>query len=213
MAREVPSDNPFRQYLPETVEAFRVARARASVAQYMEQRLLHVAVYDAKESGLSVRETAALLRVPSSTVGRHWHDGHRCDDRAPLWGTPEEYLAAQMAIWAHAPTQMEKESPFTWSDAPDGSRIIRQTRAPSSVVVVDIDGMARRILQLLHPEIKSNGKTLRAAREAVRNDVAGAEAILAGALDELDPDRRGDLGTRGARGYYLGKATEDRGPQ
>jgi hypothetical protein len=108
-----------------TARAFEAARARASTAQHAEMQLLHVAVCDAREAGLSVRETAAALRVPKSTVARHWREGHRCPVPPPTWGSPEEYVAARRAIWAHAPGQFDGRVPYEWEDLPSGGRAVR----------------------------------------------------------------------------------------
>ncbi len=51
-----------------TLQAFEIARVRASIAQHEETRLLHMAIYDAREAGMSVREASTALRVPKSTV-------------------------------------------------------------------------------------------------------------------------------------------------
>lgn len=106
-----------------TVQAFETARTRSSIAQHAEARLLHLAVYDAREAGLSVRETAAALRVPKSTVARHWRGGETV--APPAWGNPEEYLSAERAIWAHAPDNFDNRVPYEWEDHPDGTRSSR----------------------------------------------------------------------------------------
>lgn len=105
--------------------AFAASRSRASVASHAEARLLHMAAYDAREAGLSVREAAAALRVSKSTLARHWREGHRCSIPAPMWGTPEEYIAAERAIWAHAPEEVDERVPYEWEDLPEGARTTR----------------------------------------------------------------------------------------
>lgn len=74
---------------------------------------------------MSVREAAAALRVPKSTVARHWREGHRCTDAPPVWGTTDEYLAAERAIWAHAPELITDRVPYEWSDVPGGGRSVQ----------------------------------------------------------------------------------------
>jgi len=91
-----------------TAQAFEAARARASVAQSIEARLLHTAVYDAREQGMSIREAAAAHRVPKSTVARHWREHHRCDGLPPIWGNEREYEQAHRAVWAHAPERLDE---------------------------------------------------------------------------------------------------------
>jgi hypothetical protein len=87
--------------------------------------MLHLAVLDAHVAGMSVREAAAALRVPKSTVARHWREGHRCVDAPPVWGTADEYLAAERAVWAHAPERITNRVPYEWSDVPGGGRSIQ----------------------------------------------------------------------------------------
>lgn len=119
-----------------TAQAFQNARARASVAGAAEAHLLHMAVHDAREAGRSVRETATALRVPKSTVARHWREGHRCSEVPPVWGSAEEYIAAERAIWAHAPQELDGHVPYEWNDEPDGGRCIR--RVPLGTVTLRI---------------------------------------------------------------------------
>lgn len=108
-----------------TAKAFQAARTRASVASHVEASTLHMAVYDARESGHSVRETAAALRVPKSTIARHWREGHHCPELAPIWGNGDEYINAERAIWAHDPAQFDGRVPFFWTEAANGTRSVR----------------------------------------------------------------------------------------
>jgi hypothetical protein len=71
------------------------------------------------------------------------------------------------------------------------------------MVMIDIDGMARRYIKVFHPDVKPTRKVLNAARAAVSADVAGAKAILEDNFEGLDDARQQDLRTRRARGYYL----------
>lgn len=87
-----------------TAQAFEAARARASVANYFEQLVLHMAVYDAREAGMTIREAAAALRVPKSTIARQWRRWAGVD-QMPVWGNSEEFAACRRAVWAHAPEQ------------------------------------------------------------------------------------------------------------
>lgn len=120
-------------------EAFRRARERASVAASIEAGALHMAIYDAREAGLSIREAAAALRVPKSTVARHWREGHRCVDVAPTWGSPEAWRAAHRAVWAHDPVHQRDEwVPYEWSDGSDGGRVA--THRTRGIIRLDRDG-------------------------------------------------------------------------
>lgn len=112
-----------------TAEAFRNARRRASVADHLTQQLLHVAVFDAREAGMSIRQTARALRVSRSMVARHWREDHRDPDTTPVWGDEAEYRAAHAAVWQHdpdSPDGADTHVPYEWIDLPDGSRQIRQ---------------------------------------------------------------------------------------
>ncbi|QHK22499.1 hypothetical protein GU243_23285 (plasmid) [Pseudarthrobacter psychrotolerans] len=107
-------------------EAYRLARERASVADSFEATLLHMAVYDAREAGMSIREVAAALSVPKSTVARHWRDGHRCPEVVPVWGSAAAWGEAHAAIWAHNPRELADDwVPFEWRDEA-GSRVVRR---------------------------------------------------------------------------------------
>ncbi len=89
-----------------TRRAFERARERASVAAALEANTLHMAIWDARESGMSIRQTAAALHVPKSTVSRHWRPGHRCGPVVPVWGSREAWRQAHDAIWAHDETEL-----------------------------------------------------------------------------------------------------------
>ena len=109
-------------------EAYRIARERASVAAAFEASTLHTAIYDAREEGLSVRETAAALQVPKSTVSRHWREGHQCSRVVPMWGSEAAWREAHTAVWAHNPRELADDSvPYEWSE--DGEQ--RAVRARS----------------------------------------------------------------------------------
>lgn len=110
-----------------TREAHRVARERASVAAALEAATLHTAIYDAREAGMSVRETAAALGVPKSVVARHWREGHRCTPPVPVWGSESAWREAHAAIWAHDPHAADDFVPYEWID--DGTQ--RTVRARS----------------------------------------------------------------------------------
>lgn len=118
---------------PSTSEAYRKARERASVAAALEASTLYTAVYDAREAGMSVRETAAALRVPKSTVARHWREGHRCRREVPMWGSESEWREAHSSIWSHDPEELDNDFvPYEWTD--DGEH--RTVRARSRGVAV-----------------------------------------------------------------------------
>lgn len=115
-----------------SAEAFRKARERASVAAALQADTLHTAIYDAREAGLSVRETAAALSIPKSTVARHWREGHRCPDVVPAWGSAEEWREARAVVWSHNPHESADDHvPWEWSHHSDGTREIR--RVPRGV--------------------------------------------------------------------------------
>jgi site-specific DNA-adenine methylase len=120
-----------------------------------------------------------------------------------------------LPIWAHDPSQIDG-CPFTWTEQPDGSRTVTY-RAPTAYAILDegasvprwespslyIDGLARRVIERLHPQVELTPEVLDAARAAVSADVAGAKAILEDNFEGLDDARQQDLRTRRARGYYL----------
>lgn len=109
-----------------SAEAFRKARERASVAVTMEAQLLHMAIYDAREAGLSVRDTASALGVVKSTVNRHWRERHRCADVVPTWGSEAAWRDARTAVWSHSPREREDEFvPWSW-EGEGVARVVRR---------------------------------------------------------------------------------------
>lgn len=115
-----------------TSEAYRIARERASVATALEANLLHVAVFDAREAGMSVREAATALNTPKSTVARHWRENHRCPDVLPLWGSERAWRDAHAAVWAHDPEELaDGWVPYEW----EAQGAFRAVRARSRGVV------------------------------------------------------------------------------
>lgn len=122
-------------------EAFRVARERASVAASFEANTLHMAVFDAREAGMSVRETAAALSVPKSTVARHWREGHHCVQPVPVWGSVEAWRAAHATVWAHDPRELADDwVPFAWGIEGGQGVITRKSRGRA---VLGRDGSIR----------------------------------------------------------------------
>jgi hypothetical protein len=108
-------------------EAFRIARERASVAATFEANTLHMAVFDAREAGLSIREAAAALNVPKSTVSRHWREAHKCTIPVPLWGSASTWSEAHAAIWAHNPRELADDRvPYEWHDEADSRTVTRK---------------------------------------------------------------------------------------
>lgn len=121
-----------------SAEAFRIARERASVAATLEASTLHLAVFDAREAGLSVRETSVALSVPKSTVARHWGEVHRCAQPTPMWGSPSAWREAHAAVWAHNPRELADDwVPYDWRDEGD-QRIV--TRRPRGTAALRSDG-------------------------------------------------------------------------
>lgn len=125
-----------------SVEAFRKARERASVAAAFEANTLHMAVFDAREAGMSVRETAAALSVPKTTVARHWREGHHCVQPVPVWGSVAAWRDAHAAVWAHEPRELADDwVPYAWGVEADQtvvtskSRGLAQLRREESVAV------------------------------------------------------------------------------
>lgn len=94
----------------------------------MEAGLLHLAVFDAREAGLSIREAAVALSVSKRAVARHWRESHRCRGSVPLWGSEAAWLEAHAAVWAHNPRELADDwVPYQWRDEAD-RRIITLRR-------------------------------------------------------------------------------------
>lgn len=125
--------------------AYEQARARAAAAAEIEAELRHALVYDAQVSGMSVRETAALLQVPKSSVARiraKYHTGPYGGADWNPWITPETYVAANNAAWSHDPTQHITEAPFRTEIREDGTRVtapVPAGRAACSVAARSVE--------------------------------------------------------------------------
>lgn len=112
--------------LESSSQAFRAARERASVAAALEASTLHMAICQARESGMSVRETATMLSVSKSTVFRHWGRNHHCSLVVPEWGSETAWREAHAMIWAHDTRERDDGFvPYEWVNADDGHRIVR----------------------------------------------------------------------------------------
>lgn len=112
-----------------TAEAFRKARERSSVAAAMETGLLHTAVHDAREAGLSVRKAASALGVPKSTVARHWREGHYCPAVVPVWGSEAVWREAYAAVWSHDEQQLaDGHVPYSWTELDGARHVAARTR-------------------------------------------------------------------------------------
>lgn len=117
-----------------SAEAFRIARERASVAATFEANTLHMAVFDAREAGLSVREAAAALNVPKSTVARHWREGHKCNVPVPVWGSVSAWREAHAAVWAHNPRELIDDwVPYEWRDEADRRTVTHKHRGTATL--------------------------------------------------------------------------------
>lgn len=111
--------------------AYERARAAAAAAAEVEAELRYALVYDALQAGSSVRETSAMLRIPKSTVARV--KLNQAIGPAPwrgpattgtTWMTPEAYVEAHNAAWAHDETQHIHHAPFGIETLDDGSRVV-----------------------------------------------------------------------------------------
>ena len=124
-----------------TAEAYRIARERESVAASFAANLLHMAIFDARVAGMSVREAARALSVPKSTVSRHWREDHRCSEVVPAWGSEAAWREAHAAIWAHNPRELaDAWVPYEWHDHDDvDARVV--TRKTRGVTTLNRDSM------------------------------------------------------------------------
>lgn len=107
-----------------TALAHRNARERAAVAAAMEADLLDTAIRDAREQGMSIRQTSAALDVPKSTIARHWDPNHGCTPPLPHWGSETEWKTAHKTVWAHDPIKAtDPHIPYRWIEH-EGQRIL-----------------------------------------------------------------------------------------
>jgi len=115
----------YRNNLDSSVLAYERARARREAAQQVEEDALRTVLFDAGNCGLSVREIAALVRLPKTTIGRQ-RIASALDVGADSWHShdPDEYVAANNAAWAHEPSRLISEAPFTVEALEDGRLIV-----------------------------------------------------------------------------------------
>jgi hypothetical protein len=89
-------------------------------------------LFQAGNCGLSVRKTAALARLPKTTVARQ-RIAHAAGVGDDSWHghDPEEYVAAHDAAWSHVP-ETHVRGPFTVETLDDG-RVIVSMRPRQSI--------------------------------------------------------------------------------
>ena len=64
--------------------------------------------------------------MSKSEVQRHSRSGHECTKSLPVWSSPDGWIDAYRAVWAHDPEMLACESvPFAWEDDGAEGRIIR----------------------------------------------------------------------------------------
>lgn len=98
--------------LNDSIEAYNKARAVAEVASSMQHNLLRTVIYDAKEQGLGIRETARLLEIPKSTLSRQWYlDPEIKKNMLPFHGSEEAYR--MVADYVHSGT-WDGHCPWKW---------------------------------------------------------------------------------------------------
>jgi hypothetical protein len=81
-------------------------------------------MFDAGNVGLSVREMAALVGLPKTTVQRSRIADAIGVDRGWLTHDPEEQVAANNFAWSHMPSRLLTEAPFTVEETEAGEVII-----------------------------------------------------------------------------------------
>ncbi|MCC3292808.1 helix-turn-helix domain-containing protein [Arthrobacter sp. zg-Y1110] len=122
-----------------TAEAYRKARERSSVAVAFEARLLHSAVQEARQAGMSVREAAAALCVSKSTADRHWREGHGCTEAMPARETETAWMQAYEEVWAHSPEMLANPRiPREWREG-EGVRTVKAQ--PAAVLAACAGGV------------------------------------------------------------------------
>ena len=99
------------------------------MAASFEESTLHLAVFEARAAGMTVRETADALRAPKSTVDRHWREAHRCGRVVPTWGSVLAWRDAHSAGWAHEPSELSDDwVPYEWLDEAGQRRVTARSR-------------------------------------------------------------------------------------
>lgn len=73
------------------------ARERLIASELVYEECLSRAIFELRDSGISLREIARLAGVPKSTVARRLHDDTLHLDLGPV--DADEYRAAREAAW------------------------------------------------------------------------------------------------------------------
>ena len=95
--------------------ALRKAKELGEDGSYFYNDALHIAVYDARQSGWRRSEVAAALNVPVRDVWRHWWSAC-CLRNFPTFHGEPMYEALLHRVWEHNPNEISERlpCPFEW---------------------------------------------------------------------------------------------------
>lgn len=117
--------------LTQLTQAHTNASKLIDIARYEVTHLEHLACWQARDEGVSVRETARLLGISASAVQRHLKGSCSEYRKAPMpvRGDKETYFSVQAQMWEHAPQFAETVCPFEWSAHERGFMVSRKMYA------------------------------------------------------------------------------------
>lgn len=116
--------NKYQVEFEAALTAYRNARSRRLAAQDVEEDALQSALFNGGQLGLSVRELAAMVRLPKTTVARLRISGAVGGQEGWIADDPVEYVAAHNSAWSHMPSRQIAEAPFTIERAEDGNHAV-----------------------------------------------------------------------------------------
>lgn len=138
-----------------------------------------MAVLDARGEGLSVRQAAAALDVPKSTVARHWNPRHVCVGTMPTRGSEQEWRDAHADVWSHDPDRDDDWMPYRWTVADDGTTTVEA--GWRGVLTTDPESGKRKLTMIdddHHRPRLPEGATLVAGYGALEADRATGDVTL-----------------------------------
>ncbi len=113
----------------DVVAAFEQARVFADAAASVQSDVEYRAIRYLRTDGQSVRDIAARLRIPKSTVARTI--ARSMPGLMPgLWETPEAHVRAHNAVWAQHPEEQTANALLT-REVTDDESLVTQMRPDS----------------------------------------------------------------------------------
>lgn len=117
-------------------EGYRNSMMACGVADSIKYEALLLAVKDAEDAGMSIRQTAKALGV-------RWIDVFKARNSSPtsavipIHGSEEFWVKIYRMIWRHNEDMLQySDCPYKWDQHPDGSRTVH-TKPPTGAVRIN----------------------------------------------------------------------------